>query len=91
MVGVGGGQDDGSCGLDGFGSSVVDVGRGVQAQAAVAVLIVVPGEEVLAVRSCCLDGVEAAGEALESPAGSAPRIPVRQSTGPGAHGAARCR
>jgi hypothetical protein len=41
---------------------VVNVGGGVQAEAAVAVLVVVPGEEDLAVRSCCLDRVEAAGE-----------------------------
>jgi hypothetical protein len=50
-------------GPDGGGPAVVNVGGGVQAEAAVAVLVVVPGEEVLAVRSCCLDRVEAAGEA----------------------------
>src|SRR5271170_13084 len=49
-------------GPHGRGSAVVNVGGGVQAEAAVAVLVVVPGEEVLAVRSCCLDRVEAAGE-----------------------------
>ena len=32
-------------GLDGRGPAVVDVGGGVQAEAAVAVLVVVPGEE----------------------------------------------
>ena len=52
---VGGGQDLGAFGLDGGGVPVVDIGCGVQAQPAVAVLVVVPGEEVLAVRSCVLD------------------------------------
>jgi hypothetical protein len=41
----------------------VDVGGGVQAEAAVAVLVVVPAEEVLAVRPGGLDRGEAAGEA----------------------------
>ena len=43
--------------------SVVDVGGGVQAEAAVAVVVVVPGEELLAVGSGGLDRGEAAGEA----------------------------
>jgi hypothetical protein len=47
---VGGGQDLGAAGLDGCGAAVVDVGGGVQAEPAVAVLVVVPGEEFLAVR-----------------------------------------
>jgi hypothetical protein len=41
---------------------VVNVGGGVQAEAAVAVLVVVPAEEVLAVRPGGLDRVEVAGE-----------------------------
>jgi hypothetical protein len=60
---VGGGQHEGSCRLDGTGPSVVDVGGGVQAQPAVAVVVVVPGKEVLAVRPGGFDRVEAAGEA----------------------------
>ena len=47
---VGGGQHPGPAGLHGCGPAVVDVGGGVQAKPAVAVLVVVPGEEVLAVR-----------------------------------------
>ena len=57
MLLVGGGQDAGACGLDGGGAAVVDVGGGVQARA-VTVLVVVPGEEVLAVRPGGLDGAE---------------------------------
>ena len=57
---VGGGQDAGALGLDGCGAAVVDVGGGVQAEPAVAVLVVVPGEEVLAVRPGGLDRAEAA-------------------------------
>ena len=40
----------------------MDVGGGVQAEPAVAVLVVVPGEEVLAVGAGVLDRGEAAGE-----------------------------
>src|SRR5207247_4028863 len=47
---VGGGQDLGASGPDGCGPAVVDVGGSVQAEAAVMVLVVVPGEEFLAVR-----------------------------------------
>ena len=47
---------------DGLGSAVVDVGGGVQAQPGVAMLLVVPGEEGLAVRSGGLDRGELAGE-----------------------------
>jgi hypothetical protein len=57
---VGVGQYQCPAGLHGRGPAVVNVGGGVQAEAAVAVLVVVPGEEVLAVCSCCLDRVEAA-------------------------------
>ena len=46
---VGGGQDLGAAGPDGCGPAVVDISSGVQAEAAVMVLVVVPGEEVLAV------------------------------------------
>ena len=59
---VGGGQDLGAPGLDGCGLAVVDVGGGVQAEAAVTVLVVVPGEEVLAVRPGGLDRGEPGGE-----------------------------
>jgi hypothetical protein len=52
---VGGGQGLGAAGLDGCGVAVVDVGGGVQAEPAVPVLVVVPGEEVLAVRPGGLD------------------------------------
>jgi hypothetical protein len=47
---VGGVQDLGAADPDGCGPAVVDVGGGVQAEAAVMMLVVVPGEEVLAVR-----------------------------------------
>jgi len=59
---IGGGQDLGSLGLDGGGVPVVDVGRGVQAQAAVTMLVVVPAEEFLAVRPGVLDRGELGGE-----------------------------
>ena len=59
---VGGGQDLGAFGLDGGGVPVVDVGRGVQAEAAVPVLVVVPAEEFLAVRPGVLDRGEPGGE-----------------------------
>ena len=52
---VGGCQDRGACGLDGGGVAVVDVGCGVQAEAGVAVLVVVPGEKFPAVGPCVLD------------------------------------
>jgi len=56
---VGGCQD---VGLDGPGAAVMNVGCGAQAEAAVAVLVVVPGEEFLAVRAGCFDGGEPGGE-----------------------------
>ena len=59
---VGGGQDLGASGLDRCGAAVVDVGGGVEAEPAVAVLVVVPGEEVLAVRPGSLDRGEPGGE-----------------------------
>jgi hypothetical protein len=62
VCGVGGVQDDRACGADGVGVSVVDVGGGMQAHAAVAVGVVYQGEEALAVRSGGLDRGEAGGE-----------------------------
>jgi hypothetical protein len=47
---VGGGQGLRALSLDGCGLAVVDVGGGVQAEPAVMMLVVVPGEEDLAVR-----------------------------------------
>jgi hypothetical protein len=47
---VGGGQDSGAPGLYDCGPAVVDVGGGVQSEPAVAMLVVIPGEELLAVR-----------------------------------------
>jgi hypothetical protein len=52
---VGGGQDVCSLSADFPGTSVVDVGGGAGAETAVAVVVVIPGEEVLAVCSCVLD------------------------------------
>ena len=46
-----GGQDGSALFADGRGVSVVNVGGGVQAKAAVPVVVVVPGEELLAVGS----------------------------------------
>ena len=60
---VGGGQHPGPAGLHGCDPAVVDIGGGVQAEAAVAMLVVVPGEEFLAVRAGGLDGGEPGGEA----------------------------
>ena len=48
-----GGQDGSALFADGRGVSVVNVGGGVQAEAAVPVVVVVPGEELLAVGSAC--------------------------------------
>ncbi len=53
--GVGGAEGGGAGGLDGSGAVVVDVGGGIQAEAGVAVLVVVPGEEVLAPGAGLLD------------------------------------
>jgi hypothetical protein len=60
--GIGGVQDLGALGLDGRGVAVVDVGGGVQAEAAVAVVVVVPGEEFLAVGAGGLERGEPGGE-----------------------------
>ena len=59
---VGGVQDLGASGLDGCGPAVVDVGGGVQAEPAVPVLVVIPGEEVLAVRPGGFDRGEPGGK-----------------------------
>src|SRR5262245_57895510 len=58
--GVGGGEHRGAAGLDLAGPAVVNVGGGVQAKPAVPVLVVVPGEEDLAVRAGVLDAGEPA-------------------------------
>jgi len=60
---IGGVQDLGASGPDGCGPAVVDIGGGVQAKAAVMMLVVVPGEEVLAVHPGSLDRGEPGGEA----------------------------
>jgi hypothetical protein len=59
---VGGGEHDAALGADCGGGAVVDVGGGVQAQAAVPMLVVIPGEKDLAVSPGGLDGGEATGE-----------------------------
>ena len=48
MLGVGGVEDDGALLADELGSPVVDVGGGVEPDAGVAVLVVVPAEEAAA-------------------------------------------
>ena len=55
---VSGVQDLGAFSLDGCGPAVVDVGGGVQAEPAVMMLAVVPGEEFLAVRPGSFDRAE---------------------------------
>jgi len=60
--GIGGVQGGGALGADLTGGAVVDRGGGVQADAAVPVLVVVVGEERLAERSGVGQGPEAAGE-----------------------------
>jgi hypothetical protein len=60
--GVGGGEGGGSFAADGGGVPVVEVGRGVQADPGVAVVVVVPGQERLAVRPGGLEGAEPGGE-----------------------------
>ena len=56
------GEHGGALVTDGLGGAVVDVGGSVQAQPAVVMFVVIPGEEALAVPAGGLDGVEAAGE-----------------------------
>jgi hypothetical protein len=68
---VGGVQDEGASGLDVCRLAVVDVGGGVQAEAAVAVLVVVPAEKVLAVRPGCLDRGEPGRERRPVPGAAA--------------------
>jgi hypothetical protein len=60
---IGGVQVLGAPGLDGCGAAVVDVGGGVQAGSAVMMLVVVPGEEVLAVCAGGFDRGEPGREA----------------------------
>jgi len=60
--GVGGVQDLGALGPDGRGVAVVNVGGGVQAESPVAVVVVVPAEEFLAVRAGGLDRAKPGGE-----------------------------
>jgi hypothetical protein len=60
--GEGGGEHVRPGGLDGLGAAIVDIGGGVQAQRRMAMLVVVPGEEDLAVCPGGLDRGEAAGE-----------------------------
>jgi hypothetical protein len=60
---VGGGQDLGTPGPDGCDPATADVGGGVQAELAVAVLVVVPGEEFLTVRPGGFDRGEPTGKA----------------------------
>jgi hypothetical protein len=55
MGGVGGGEHVRPGGLDGLGAAVVNVGGGVQAQRRMAMDVVIPGEEDLAVRPGGLD------------------------------------
>ena len=62
MGGVGGVEYTGTLVADCLGQAVVDVGRGMQGQPAVAVFVVVPAEEVLAVSSCVFDRAEPAGK-----------------------------
>ena len=58
--GIGGGQGDGAGGGDVASPAVVDVGGGVQRDAGVAMLIVLPGEEFLAPGAGGLGGTESA-------------------------------
>src|SRR5664279_5144055 len=63
--GVGGGRrvkDAGPFGVDGLGAPVVHVGRDVQPQTGVPVLVVVPAEEGLTVHASRFDRGEAGGE-----------------------------
>ena len=62
MRGVGGGEDASAVGVDLLGVAVVDGRGGHQADAGVAVIVVVPVEELAAERSGVLDRVEPGGE-----------------------------
>ena len=70
-----GSQDLGAPGPDEPSPPVMDVGGGVQAEPAVPMVVVVPGEELLAVRTGGFDRGEAAGEARA--VWAAPRFPDR--------------
>jgi len=60
--GVSGAEHAGAGCLDGAGAVVVDAGGGVQGEARVAMLVVVPGEEVLAPGAGLLDRAELPGK-----------------------------
>jgi hypothetical protein len=60
---VGGVQDPAALGTHRVGEPVVNVRGGVQPEPAVAMLVVVPAEEPLAVGSHCLDRAEPSREA----------------------------
>ena len=62
MCGVGGVEYAGTLVADCLCEAVVDVGSGMQAEPAVAMFIVVPSEEDLAVSSGVFDRAEPAGE-----------------------------
>ena len=62
MCGVGGVEYAGTLVADCLGEAVVDVGGGMQAQPGVAMFIVVPTEEDLAVSSGVFDRAEPTGE-----------------------------
>ncbi len=59
---VGGAEHGGSSGLDGFGPPVVDVGRHLQTDTGIAMFVVVPAKERLAVHPGRLDRGEAGGK-----------------------------
>ena len=70
MLGVGVEEDHASLRPDRLGPAVVDVGRSVQADARMAVIVVVPGEESSAVGTGVLEAAEPVGEVrpvLEGP------------------------
>ena len=60
-----------------LGAAVVHVGRPVEADAAVVVLVVIPGEEVDAVRAGVLDAAEALGKTGAVLEGLEPGLGVR--------------
>ena len=62
MFGVGGVEDDGTPLADSLGSPVVHVGWGVESDAGMTVLVVVPTEEPAAVSVGVLEAAEPVGE-----------------------------
>jgi hypothetical protein len=77
---VGGVQDLGAAGPDGCRIAVVDVGGGVQAEPAVAVVVVVPAEEFLAVRPGGLNRGEPGGERRPAACGRARSLSSRKAS-----------